>query len=68
MGHLSYEDRQSWDCSTWRRLQGDLIAALQYLEGVLKNRITDIRKKSFTMRMLRHWHSLLREVMDAPSL
>ena len=28
----------------------------------------DIRKKFFTVRMVRHWHRLTREVMDAPSL
>jgi len=28
----------------------------------------DIRKKFFTMRVVRHWHRLLREGVDAPSL
>ena len=28
----------------------------------------DIRKKSFTVRVVRHWHRLHREVVDAPSL
>ncbi|KFQ40643.1 hypothetical protein N332_01572, partial [Mesitornis unicolor] len=28
----------------------------------------DIRKKFFTVRVVRHWHRLLREAVDAPSL
>ncbi|KFQ36174.1 hypothetical protein N332_09205, partial [Mesitornis unicolor] len=28
----------------------------------------DIRKKFFIMQMVRHWHRLPREVVDAPSL
>ncbi|KFQ26745.1 hypothetical protein N332_09797, partial [Mesitornis unicolor] len=28
----------------------------------------DIRKKSFTMRMVRHWNRLLQDVVDTPSL
>ena len=29
---------------------------------------SDIRKKSFTLRVVRHWHRLPRDVVDAPSL
>ncbi|KFO93701.1 hypothetical protein N320_05532, partial [Buceros rhinoceros silvestris] len=28
----------------------------------------DIRKKVFTMRVVKHWHRLPEEVLDAPSL
>jgi len=29
---------------------------------------SDIRKKFFTMRVVKHWHRLPREAVDAPSL
>ena len=28
----------------------------------------DVRKKFFTMKMVRHWNRLSRDVVDAPSL
>ncbi|KFM05413.1 hypothetical protein AS27_15851, partial [Aptenodytes forsteri] len=28
----------------------------------------DIRKKFFTLRVVKHWHRLPREMVDAPSL
>ena len=76
-----------------RRLQGDLIAACQYLTGptrkleggFLQGHIVtrtrgngfklkegrfrlDVRKKFFTVRVVRCWHRLPRAAVDAPSL
>ena len=83
MGLLSLEEK---------RLQGDLIAAFQYLKGATgkmgkdsirecRDRMRgngfklkegrlrlDIRKKFFAVRVVRHWHRLLIEVVDVPSL
>ena len=37
MEHLSYETgSESWGCSAWRRLQGDLRVAFQHLKGSYK--------------------------------
>ena len=76
-----------------RMLQGDVMAAFQYLTGGYKkeggrifSRVyynrprgngsklkegrfkLDMRKKFFTIRVVKHWSCLLREVMDASSL
>jgi len=76
-----------------RRLQGDLIAAFQYLKGSCKkdeDRFSsracsdrtrgdgfklkeerfrqDVRKKLFTVRVVKPWQRLPREVVDSPSL
>jgi len=95
MEHLSYEERLrelglfSLEKS---RLQGDLVAAFQYLKGAykkdgdrifsraccnrtrgngfkLKDRLRlDIRRKYFTMTVVKPWNGVPREVVDAPSL
>ncbi|KFQ87960.1 hypothetical protein N337_10121, partial [Phoenicopterus ruber ruber] len=94
--HLSYEDRLrelGLLSLEKRRLQGDLLAAFQYLkeayekvgEGLLTRACSDrtrgngfklkegsfrldLRKELFTMRVVRHWKRLPREVVAAPSL
>ncbi|GAB0182115.1 hypothetical protein GRJ2_000676800 [Grus japonensis] len=96
MEHLSYEEklRDLGLLSLEKgRLQGDLIAAFQYLKGSYRkdgdrlfsraccNRTRgngfkpkegrfrlDIKKKFFMMRVVKHWKSFPREVVDAPSL
>jgi len=82
--HLSYKDRlrefRLFSLEK-RRLQGDLIAAFQYLKEACcdKERINGfklrevifrlhIRNKFFTMRVVKHCNRLPREVVEVPSL
>ena len=96
MEHISYENRLK-ELGLFslekRRLQGDLIAAFQYLKGSYRKEGDRLfirihgdrtrgnspklkegsfwlgrRKKSFTVRVVRHWNRLHRDVVDALSL
>ncbi|KAK4825857.1 hypothetical protein QYF61_003131 [Mycteria americana] len=75
MEHLSYEERLrelGLFSLEKRRLQGDFIAPFQTRGNGFKLKEgrfrLDIRKKFFTMRVVKHWNRLPREVVDAPSL
>jgi len=93
---LSYEDRLrelGLFSLEKRRLQGDLVAAFQYLKGAYRQdgeglftRVCsdrargkgcklkegrfrlEIRRKFFTLRVVKHWNRLPREAVAAPSL
>jgi len=96
MEHLSYEERlrqlRLFSLEK-RRLQGDLIAAFQYLKGMYSKDGENVfskaccdrtrsngfklregrlrlgkRKKLFTLRVMKHWNTLPREAVEAPSL
>ena len=89
--HPLQRQPESWGCSAWRRLWGDLRVAFQFLKGGSKkerdrffSRVCcdgtmgnsfklkegryrlDIRKKFVTIRVVRQWHRLPREAVDAP--
>ncbi|KAK4820012.1 hypothetical protein QYF61_017391 [Mycteria americana] len=96
MEHLSYEEtlrKLELFSLEKRRLQGDLIAAFQYLKGAYRKdgdrpfskaccdrtrsngfklregRLRlDLRKKFFTVRVVKHWNRLPSDVVEAPSL
>jgi len=74
--YLSYKDRLrelGLFSLEKRRLRGDCIAAFHYLKGdgfkLKEGRFRlGIRKKFFTMRVVKHSNVLPREVVAAPSL
>jgi len=82
--HLSYEEglRELGLFSLEkRRFRGDFIVTFEYLKGAYSNRTRgngvklkegrvrlDIRKKFFTMGVVRHCNRMPRKGVDAPSL
>ncbi|KAK4825819.1 hypothetical protein QYF61_002942, partial [Mycteria americana] len=68
--HLCCEERLRVGLEK-RRLWGDLIAAFQYLKGAYKKGRDSLPRPVVTgqgARVVRHWNTLPREVLDAPSL